>query len=192
MRWRRVVFGRPRRRYARRSSKSLRRKQPDAADSGVGVVLAIGFVVVFWLASYYQYYPTIVSIVAVVIAVFVVLAILGKKHEKQQKQMQQEERSRQLQEERRKLEEQEEERKRQREEKRRKRAEQREEERKREEQERAEQIEALLERDAFRESVDDMSGVEFENFMANALIRRDTPYRLLPPPAIRELTSWLP
>jgi HJR/Mrr/RecB family endonuclease len=94
--------------------------------------------------------------------------------------MQQEERSRQLQEERRKLEEQEEERKRQREEKRRKRAEQREEERKRAEQERAEQIEALLERDAFRESVDDMSGVEFENFMANVFDQKGYPIQTTP------------
>ena len=46
----------------------------------------------------------------------------------------------------------------------RQRREQQEEERRREEQERAAQIEAMLERDAFRESVHDMSGIEFEKY----------------------------
>jgi restriction endonuclease Mrr len=60
----------------------------------------------------------------------------------------------------------------QQEEERRRKHEQMEEERRREEQERAEQIEALLERDAFRESVHYMSGVEFENFMANVFDKK--------------------
>ncbi len=66
----------------------------------------------------------------------------------------------------------EEERSRQVEEERRKRDEQREEERRREQQERAEQIEALRERDGFRESVYCMSGVEFEDFMANVFEKK--------------------
>jgi len=62
------------------------------------------------------------------------------------------------------------------EEERRRLAQQQEEERRRkqerEEQERAEQIEALLERDALRESVHYMDGDEFEIFMANVLAQK--------------------
>lgn len=60
----------------------------------------------------------------------------------------------------------------QQEEERRRKHEQQEEERKREEQERAEQIEAMLERDTFRESVHYMEGVEFEDFMANVFDKK--------------------
>jgi len=50
----------------------------------------------------------------------------------------------------------------------------------REEQERAEQIEALLQRDTFRDSVDYMSGTEFENFMANVFSKKGYPVQLTP------------
>ena len=73
-----------------------------------------------------------------------------------------------------------EERLRQMEEDRRKRREQQEEELRREEQEREEQVEALLQRDAFRDSVDYMTGVEFENFMANVFAQKGYPVQLTP------------
>ena len=50
--------------------------------------------------------------------------------------------------------------------------EQLEEERRREERERAEQIETLLERDTFRDSVNYMTGRQFENFMANVFDKK--------------------
>ena len=58
--------------------------------------------------------------------------------------------------------------------------EQQEEQRRREEQEREEQIEALLQRDTFSETVDYMSGVELENFIANVFAKKGYPVQLTP------------
>jgi HJR/Mrr/RecB family endonuclease len=132
---------------------SPRRKQSDT-DARVSGYIVLILVVVFELFVLYTTSPIIFIIVTVVTAILAVLAIRRKQQEKQE----QEERARQEAEER--------------EEVARKRHEQLEEERRREEQERAEQIEALLERDAFRESVHYMSGVEFENFMANVFDKK--------------------
>ena len=63
---------------------------------------------------------------------------------------------------------------------RRRKREQLEEQRRREEREREEQIEALFQRDAFRESIDYMSGVQFENFMANIFAQKGYPVQLTP------------
>lgn len=52
--------------------------------------------------------------------------------------------------------------------------------REREEQERAEQIEALLQRDVFRDSVNYMTGAEFENFMANVFVQKGYPVQQTP------------
>jgi restriction endonuclease Mrr len=140
---------------------SPRRKQSDA-DARVSGYIVLILVVVFELFVLYTTSPTIFIIVAVVTAILAVLASRRKQQEKKER----EERARREAEER--------------EEVARKRREQLEEERRREEQERAEQIEALLERDAFRESVHYMSGVEFEHFMANVFAKKG--YHVQPTP----------
>ena len=66
------------------------------------------------------------------------------------------------------------------EEERRRKREQQEEQRRREEQEPEEQIEALLQRDTFSETVDYMSGVEFENFIGNVFAKKGYPVQLTP------------
>jgi restriction endonuclease Mrr len=68
----------------------------------------------------------------------------------------------------------------QQEEERRRKREELEEQRRREEREREEQIEALLQRDAFSETVDHMSGTEFEHFMANVFAKQGYPVQLTP------------
>ena len=118
------------------------------------------------------------SMVTVGIATFIYLILIGVvvwvwvRRVVIPKRKAQEERKQHLQQ---RLEQQEEERRRKREqqeEEARRKHEQLEEERRREEQERAEQIEALLERDTFRDSVSYMTGTQFENFMANVFDKK--------------------
>ena len=118
------------------------------------------------------------SMVTVGIATFIYLILIGVvvwvwvRRVVIPKRKAEEERKQHLQQ---RLEQQEEERRRkreQREEEARRKHEQLEEERRREEQERAEQIEALLERDTFRDSVSYMTGTQFENFMANVFDKK--------------------
>jgi restriction endonuclease Mrr len=118
------------------------------------------------------------SMVTVGIATFIYLILIGvvvwvwvrrvvipkRKAEEERKQHLQQRLEQQEEERRRKREQQEEEARRK--------HEQLEEERRREEQERAEQIEALLERDTFRDSVSYMTGTQFENFMANVFDKK--------------------
>jgi restriction endonuclease Mrr len=182
MRWRRVVYGRRRRNLSRRRGKG-------SADPGIGFAIIFVIVVVIPItllnAALIGLGLPEESNVTLGIAVFIYLIVVivvgwGWVIAKRKAE---EERSRQMEEERRKREEQQEEqRKRQEiadrmqrqieEEQHKRRERQEEERRKREEQERAEQIEAMLERDAFRESVHYMSGVEFENFMANVFDKK--------------------
>ena len=142
-------------------------------------VFAFGIIFVLGnLLGDYGLTPGLIILTLVCIVVFcVVLAGTIAQHREQKmteerQRQEREERLRQMEEERkrkaRKREEQEEERRR--------RAQQQAEElrrkQEREEQERAEAIEALLERDALRESIHYMDGTEFENFMANVLAEK--------------------
>ena len=142
-------------------------------------VFAFGIIFVLGnLLGDYGPTPGLIILTLVCIVVFcVVLAGTIAQHREQKmteerQRQEREERLRQMEEERkrkaRKREEQEEERRR--------RAQQQAEElrrkQEREEQERAEAIEALLERDALRESIHYMDGTEFENFMANVLAEK--------------------
>lgn len=131
---------------------SPRRKKTEISK-GQGVLI-VALLLIGGLVGGVHDLPTIILLVVAFVVLCVGLAgAVGKYHEQKQK----EERLRQESEER----------SRQMEEDRRKRREQLEEQRRREERERQEQIEALLQRDAFSETVDDMSGTDFENFMAN-------------------------
>ena len=142
-------------------------------------VFAFGIIFVLGnLLGDYGPTPGLIILTLVCIVVFcVVLAGTIAQHREQKmteerQRQEREERLRQMEEERkrkaRKREEQEEERRR--------RAQQQAEElrrkQEREEQERAEAIEALLERDALRESIHYMDGTKFENFMANVLAEK--------------------
>jgi len=144
-------------------------------------VAVFAFGIIFVLGNLLGDYgptPGLIILTLVCIVVFcVVLAGTIAQHREQKmteerQRQEREERLRQMEEERkrkaRKREEQEEERRR--------RAQQQAEElrrkQEREEQERAEAIEALLERDALRESIHYMDGTEFENFMANVLAEK--------------------
>jgi restriction endonuclease Mrr len=111
-------------------------------------------------------------VVIVVVLVWVRAAVIKKRKAEEEQKQREEERLRQLDEQNARA--------RQQKEARRKRLAQQEEARRREEQERAEQIEALLARDEFRDSVHYMSGVEFENFMANVFDKKGYHVQITP------------
>src|SRR5215212_700174 len=144
-----------------RSIVSPRRKKPEGLKGRHVAVLALGIIFVLGnLLGDYGLSPGLIIFALVCIVVFcVVLAGTIAQHREQKMT---EERQRQEREER----------LRQMEEERRRKREQQEEERRREERERAEAIEALLERDALRESIHYMDGTQFENFMANVLAEK--------------------
>ena len=162
-----------------RSIVSPRRKKTEGLKGRHVAVFAFGIIFVLGnLLGDYGPTPGLIILTLVCIVVFcVVLAGTIAQHREQKmteerQRQEREERLRQMEEERkrkaRKRDEQEEERRR--------RAQQQAEElrrkQEREEQERAEAIEALLERDALRESIHYMDGTEFENFMANVLAEK--------------------
>src|SRR5215218_3294631 len=138
-----------------RSIVSPRRKKTEGLKGRHVAVFAFGIIFVLGnLLGDYGLTPGLIILTLVCIVVFcVVLAGTIAQHREQKMT---EERQRQEREER--LRQMEEERKRK--------------ARRREEQEEEEAIEALLERDALRESIHYMDGTEFENFMANVLAEK--------------------
>jgi restriction endonuclease Mrr len=144
-----------------RSIVSPRRRQTEGLKGRHVAVFALGIIFVLGnlLGDYGQSPGLIIFALVCIVVFFVVLAGTIAQHRERKMT---EERHRQEREER--LREMEEERRRKRE--------QQEEERRREERERAEAIEALLERDALRESIHYMDGTQFENFMANVLAQK--------------------
>jgi restriction endonuclease Mrr len=170
-----------------RSIVSPRRKKTEGLKGRHVTVFAFGIIFVLGsLLGDYGLTPGLIILTLVCIVVFcVVLAGTIAQHREQKmteerQRQEREERLRQMEEERRRKREQQEEERRREEEDRRKRQEQREEERRREEEQRAAQIEALLQRDSFRETVDYLSGVEFENFMANVFHQKGYSVALTP------------
>jgi restriction endonuclease Mrr len=164
-----------------------RRKKTEVSTGGRVLIAAFGLIfVLFNMLGNHGLTPTtiILTVVSFVIFCVVLAGTFAQHHEQKLKKerfrQESEERSRQMEEDRRRKREQREEELRREEEERRRKREQREEELRREEQERAEQIEALLQRDTFRDSVDYMSGVEFENFMANVFAKKGYPVQLTP------------
>ena len=143
---------------------SPRKRRPEVAEGRIGYIGIFALAAITWglanlLAPNSDSPPTLFAIGLVVVGVTIVLAKLIRKH---QIQKQKEDRLRQIEVEGRRK------------------REQLEEQRRREEREREEQIEALLQRDAFSETVDYMSGTEFENFMANVFAKKGYPVQLTP------------
>ena len=109
-----------------------------------------------------------------------VVYLRRKERQAQEEIRRQEERREQVEQERRSREQEREERREELRKKREERREQQEQERTRREQERARQIEALQQRDAFRDRINYMSGTEFEHFMANVFKNKGYPVKLTP------------